>query len=186
MQTIMQDSRKDICFAPTILYTIAIPTNAPPPTRRDILPPLIDPKDRRSDHEQRDEVEKGESLGLKDALQDRQIDDHELAHQAAGDGVVKHVVAEKTDFAAEDGLGLGATGQGVEHVEEHEAGEGHGGVARGDEAVERHLADVDHHCAEHDDGGGREDALEKRAGEDSGVARARGSGHYGWVDRLDA
>lgn len=132
------------------------------------------------------EIEQTKRLGLKHALQRGEIHDHHLAEEAAGDRVVEHAVAKELDLAVEDGLGLGAAGEGVEHVEEHEAGEGHGGVARRDLVVVAHLAVVGGEGAEHDDGGRLQDALDEGPREDARLARARGARHYGWVDGFDA
>ena len=49
-----------------------------------------------------------------------------------------------------------------------------------------HFADVDHEGAEHNDGGGCEDTLDKGAGEDASGLGARRAGHDGGIDRFDA
>jgi hypothetical protein len=130
-------------------------------------------------------IHQPERLGLEDALQRREVDDHELAQETARDGVVEHLVAEDLDLAREDRFAFGAARQRVEHIEENEAGEGHGGVAGGDFAVVAHFAVVCEERAEHDDGGGLQDALDKGARQDPCVTGTGGSRHDGWVDWFD-
>ncbi len=168
------------------LHARTIPTQPPPPPRIDPLPPLIDPENRTGNTHQRQQIAQPQRLRLEDALQERQIDDSHLARQAAGDGIIEHLIREQADFAAQDTLGLAAARQGVEHVEEDEAGEGHGGVAGRDGVVDGHLADVDGERAEHDDRGRGEDALDEAARQDAGGFGARGARHDGGVDGLDA
>lgn len=140
-----------VCTHVYSLHARTIPTQPPPPPRISPLPPLIDPENRTSSTHQSNKIPKPQCLRLKDALQERQIDDSHLARQAARDSIIEHLIREQTDFAAEDALGLAAAGQGVEHVEEDEAGEGHCGVAGRDGVIDGHLADVDGEGAEHDD-----------------------------------
>lgn len=168
------------------LHARTIPAQPPPPPRINPLPPLIDPEHRTSNTHQGQQIPEPQRLRLKDALQERQVHDRHLAREAARDGVVKHLVREETDLAPQDALGLAAAGQGVEHVEEDEAGEGHGGVAGRDGVVDGHLADVDGERAEHDDRGRGEDALDEASRQDAGGSGAGRPGHDGGVDRLDA
>jgi hypothetical protein len=123
---------------------------------------------------------------LEHALQRREIHYHHLPEQTPCHSVIEHFVVEDADFAVEDGLGVGAARQCVEHVEEDKAGEGHGCVARGDFVVVGHFTVVGEEGAEHDDCGGLEDALDEGASKDAGVAVARGLGHYGGVNGLNA
>lgn len=170
-----------------LLYTHTIPPQPSPSTPRSIiLPTLIHPKHRARNARQKHQVPRRQPLGLKNPLQKWQVNHRHLAQQAAPNGEIKHLVADEVQLPAQHALALAAAGQRVEHVEEDEAGEGHGGVARVDGVVDGHFADVDDDGAEHDDGGGGEDALDEGAGEDAGGAGAGGAGHDGWVDGLDA
>lgn len=188
---ICTDSLPDL---PVLLYTgpvyslhaRTIPTQPPPPPPINPLPPLIDPENRTGNTHQGQQIAQPQRLRLKNPLQERQIDDRHLARQAAGDSVIEHLIGKQADLAAQDALGLAAAGQGVEHVEEDEAGEGHGGVAGRDGVVDGHLADVDGERAEHDDRGRGEDALDEAARQDAGGFGAWGPGHDGGVDGLDA
>jgi len=170
-----------------LLYTHTIPPEPSPPTSRSIvLPALIHPKHRTRNARQKHQIPCRQPLGLENSLQKRQVNHGHLPQQTATNREIEHLVAEKGQFASEHAFTFAAAGQRVEHVEEDEAGEGHGGVARVDNVVDRHLADVDDEGAEHDDGGGGEDALDEGAGEDAGGAGARRAGHDCWVDGLDA
>lgn len=170
-----------------MLYTHTVSPQPSPSTPRSIkLPTLIHPKHRTRNTRQKHQVPRRQPLGLENPLQKRQVDHRHLPQQAAPNGEIKHLIADKVQLPAEHALALAAAGERVEHVEEDEAGEGHGGVARVDGVVDGHFADVDDDGAEHDDGGGGEDALDEGAGEDAGGAGAGGAGHDGWVDGLDA
>lgn len=148
-----------------LLYTYTIPSQPPPPPSRTIkLPPLIHPKHRARNPHQKHQIPQPQPLRLKNPLQKRQVDHRHLAQQAAPDREIEHPVADEVQLPAQHALALAAARQRVEHVEEDEAGEGHGGVARGNGVVEGHLADVDDEGAQHDDGGGGEDALDEGAG----------------------
>jgi len=110
------------------------------------------------------EIAQTQSLSLENALQRREVNDSQLSEQTARDGVIKHLVVEDTNLACKNGFAGGATGQCIEHIEENEAGEGHGCVAGGNEVVGGHFEVVGCEGAEHDDGGGLEDALDEWAG----------------------
>lgn len=152
-----------------------------------ILAALIDPKHRAGNANKLEQRGKAQRLGLENALQEREVDDAGLAEKGAEHGVVEHLVSEEGEFAAEDGFTLAAAGQGVEHVEEDEAGEGHGRVVGGYDArpfaeglavVEvAHLVDVDGECAHHDDHGGGENSLDEGFREHSRRLGPRGPVH---------
>lgn len=116
-------------------HTPRIPTPQPhpPPPLHPPLPGLIHPKNRTRQRDQDQQISKPQALGLKHLLQEREVDNAELSHQAAGNGIIEHFVPEQFEVAEEDGFGFGAAGERVEHVEEDEGGEGHGCVAAGDE-----------------------------------------------------
>lgn len=136
---------------------------------------------------------------MEDTLQEGQVDDAELAHQGAEDGVIEHLVLEEAELAAQHGLGFTAAGQGVEHVEEDETGEGHGGVVVGDDArvpvrLESvcvgvgvaHLVHVHDKRAQHDDERRCQYTLDQGSGEDARASGSWWARHDGWVDGLDA
>lgn len=161
-----------------------------------VLAPLINPEHRAGNANKLEQRSQAQRLGLENALQEGQVDDAGLAGERAQHGIVEHLVAEEGEFAAEDGLAFAAAGEGVEHVEEDEAGEGHGGVVGGYHAgpfaeglavVEvAHFVDVDGECADHDDHGGGENSLDEGFGEDSRCFGARGAVHDGGVYGLDS
>lgn len=170
-----------------ILYTRAITTQpAPPAPRPPKFPPLIDPKDRTGQDQQRQQIPQIQGLGLENPLQKGQIDDGQLPGQTARHGVIEHFVAPQFDLSPQHAFALAAARQGVEHVEEDEARERHGGVAGRDGVVVGHFADVDDHGAEHDDGGRSKYTLDQRPGEDTSVFGTRRPGHDGGIDWLNA
>lgn len=172
-------------YQKTLLYTGAITSEpASPGPRSHELPPLIHAKNRARQNHQHHQIPEIQRLGLENALQKRQIDDGHLPGQAARHRVIKHLVAPEFDLAPQHAFALAPARQGVEHVEEDEAGESHGGVAGRDGVVVCHFADVDDHGAEHDDGGGSEHALDERPGEDSGIFGPRRPSHHGGIDGL--
>ena len=124
------------------------PASVPPPLAR-----FVGPEDGAAQHDQLDKVQQAQGLGLEDFLQPGEVDDQQLAGKAERDGPVEQCVGEEADLAPEHRLGLGPAGQGVEHVEEHEAGEGHGRVAACDLTVLEHLVRVHEQGEEHDDEG---------------------------------
>lgn len=73
-------------------------------------------------------------LGLKHPLEEGHVNDGKKAGQGGGHGNEEVPVAEHAEL--EDALGGGPAGHGVEHVEHHEAGEGHGRITRGHDSVE--------------------------------------------------
>lgn len=161
-----------------------------------VLAALIDPKHRAGNANKLEQRGKAQRLGLEETLQERQVDDTGLAGQGAEHGIVEHLVSEEGKFAAEDGLAFTAAGQGVEHVEEDEAGEGHGGIvgsyyarpfAKGLAVVEvAHFVDVDGECANHDDHGRGEHSLDEGFREHSRRLGTRRPVHYRGVYRLDS
>lgn len=143
----------------------------------EVLATLIDPEHGTGNADQLGQRAKAESLRLEDALEEWQVDHTGLAGQGAKNCVVEHLVPEEWKFAAQDGLAFAAAGQGVKHVEQDEAREGHCGIVGGHHARSlaqwlpvgdvTHLMDVDSECANHDDHGGCENALDERLGEHS-------------------
>lgn len=106
---------------------------SPPPLPP--FPPLINPKHHARHANQAEQIEEAQRLRLKHALQRREVDDQQLAHQTARNSEIEHfvaVLARQADFAAEHAFAGRAAGEGIEHVEKHELREGERGVARGD------------------------------------------------------
>jgi len=117
------------------------------------LPRLICPENTACHSDQVYEIYQAQGLRLEHALQRRKINDHELANQAAGNGVIEHLVAEDLDFASENGLAFGTTGERIKHVEEHKASECHGSIAGCNLPITAHLAIIGHEGTKHNDGG---------------------------------
>lgn len=109
-------------------------------------------------------VHQTQRLGLKDALKWREVNDHKLPNKTASYSVIEHFIAEEFDFASEDRLGFGPTGQCIEHVKKHETSERHSCIAGSNFAVDAHLTVVCKEGAEHNDGSGLQDALEEGPG----------------------
>ena len=74
-----------------------------------------------------------------------------MSHDGEDDGQTERSVGQEAQL--EHRLGLRSAGQSVEHVEEHETGEGHGGVPVGDLEVLHHLLEYIQGAADYDGGG---------------------------------
>lgn len=82
-----------------------------------VLAAFIRPEHRTGNADQLEKGRETESLGLEDALQERQVYHTSLAGQGAENSVIEHLVSEQRHFTAQNGLALTAAGQCVEHVE---------------------------------------------------------------------
>ena len=147
-----------------MLHASAISTQPSPSSSKNPLSPLVDPENCTSNTHQPDQIAKPQRFCLEDLLQERQIYHCHLSRQTARNGIIKHFVPEQANLASQHALSLAPARQCIEHIEKDEASERHGGVARVDGVVDGHFADVDDDGAEHDDGGGGEDALDESPG----------------------
>ena len=90
-------------------------------------------EDAGGDEEEEGKVCQGEGFRDEDLLKRRPVDHEHLSDEGASDGDEERLVAQESDL--EDGLGLRATAQGIEHVKQDEAGERHRRVSRSHDVV---------------------------------------------------
>jgi hypothetical protein len=105
-----------------LLLNTLPPNPSPPP-----LSPLINPKSTTRQTHQKHQVSQPQSLGLKHALQKRQVNHHQLSNKRGRDGEVEEAVREEC-FARvmrgrEKSVRRASAGKRVEHVKQDECRE---------------------------------------------------------------
>jgi len=90
---------------------------------------LGDNQNRGGEGDQKEDVVWRKGFRLENHLQRRKVDDQHLSNDREGDGQQEHAVGGQSD--GEYAFCLRAAGKRIEHVEEHEASEGHGRVPLG-------------------------------------------------------
>lgn len=122
------------------------------------LEPLLylrDNEHRGGERDQEEYIVGGERLRLEYHLERRKIDDEHLANDREGNGQQEHPIGGQPN--GEDTLRLRATGERIEHVEEHKARECHGRIPlRLAQRAVGHLALEHPESAQHNDAGAQQ------------------------------